>query len=189
MLYLSTWFYYIPFLMIAGSFFAEINDHFEPELVVDAGVMSDEYANWVASQLASQNSTYEEPSLQELVEMMGEIPLQGPGFIQDTETLVTTLSLEEFWNAYWADEAPYYVMSLNRDVEDYLLRSTVWGEPSPGYELPGGPLANGKWTEPVLKERKYNKVNRIYAAFTPDYGDEFITIQLLAKNDTYIKVM
>ena len=81
--YLSTWFYYIPFIMIAASFYAEINDQFEKELVIDAGVMSDEYALWIESQLASQsqNSTYEEPSISELVEMMAQIPLQGPGFV------------------------------------------------------------------------------------------------------------
>ena len=124
--------------------------------------------------------------------MMAAVPLQGEGFIQDPETLVTTMTLDEFWDAYWSDEAPYYAMSLNRDIDDYLLRSTVWGEPSPGWEFPGGQVAidNGwDWKEPVLKERRYDKVNRIYAAFTPDWGDEFIYIQLLAKNETYIKIM
>ena len=102
------------------------------------------------------------------------------------------MTLDEFWDAYWSDEAPYYAMSLNRDIDDYLLRSTVWGEPSPGWEFPGGQVAidNGwDWKEPVLKERRYDKVNRIYAAFTPDWGDEFIYIQLLAKNETYIKIL
>ena len=85
--------------------------------------------------------------------MMAAIPLQGEGFAQDPETLVTTMTLDEFWDAYWSDEAPYYTMSLNRDIDDYLIRSTVWGEPSPGFEFPGGQVAidNGRdWNEPVL---------------------------------------
>ena len=45
----------------------------------------------------------------ELVAMMDAVPLLGEEWIQDPEVLVVPLSLEQYWDCFWADDAPYYV--------------------------------------------------------------------------------
>jgi len=82
--------------------------------------------------------------------MMEEVPLQGEGWKQDPEILVTPLTLEEYWDCYWSDNAPYYVQALERDPEDEMLSNTAWSDPTPGYEMAGGPSAAGMYDEPVL---------------------------------------
>ena len=79
-LYLAFWFYYIPFLALTVNFsIPYLSEKLGGKLVkVDPGNMSSEYEQWVASTLATDDgSTYEEPSVEELVKMMEAIPLQG----------------------------------------------------------------------------------------------------------------
>ena len=151
-LYLSMWFYYIPFMAIAINFMVpflatKLGGYVD---TAEAGDMSSEYADWVASQLASSNSSYAEPSVPELVRMMEDVPLQADGWKQDPEILVTALTLEEYWDCFWSDHAPYYVQALERDLEDQMLSNTAWGEPTPGFEDAGGPPAAGQFNESVL---------------------------------------
>lgn len=82
--------------------------------------------------------------------MMEDIPLQGADWKQHPEILVTTLTLEEYWDCFWSDNAPYYVQAVERDNEDEMLTNTAWGEVTPGYQDAGGPQAAGRFNEPVL---------------------------------------
>ena len=79
--------------------------------VPEAGNMSSEYEEWIASTLAAEGDApaYEEPSLEELVQMMDDVPLQGEGWGQDPEILIAPLSLQQYWDCYWADDAPFYI--------------------------------------------------------------------------------
>ena len=61
---------------------------------------------------------------------MEAIPLQGKKWAQDPEILVAPLSLDQFWEAYWADDAPYYLQAIVRDVDDSIVESTAWGPPT-----------------------------------------------------------
>ena len=65
---------------------------------------------------------------------MEAIPLQGNKWAQDPEILVAPLSLDQFWEAYWADDAPYYLQAIVRDVDDSIVESTAWGPPTEGKE-------------------------------------------------------
>ena len=57
--------------------------------------MSTEYEAWVASTLGAEDGApdYDEPSVEELIALMDEIPLMGKECVQDLEVLVTPLSL------------------------------------------------------------------------------------------------
>ena len=41
--------------------------------------------------------------------MMEAIPKQADDWIIAPEILVAPLSLEQFWEAFWANDAPYFV--------------------------------------------------------------------------------
>ena len=53
-----------------------------------------------------------------MVEMMGAVPLRTEDWRQGLDVQILPLSLDQYWDAYWADDAPYYIMSLSRDPED-----------------------------------------------------------------------
>lgn len=48
--------------------------------------------------------------------------------------VVVPLSLDQFWDAFWSDDAPYYVPARPRDPGDVLLSYTNWSTPSAGFE-------------------------------------------------------
>ena len=70
----------------------------------------------------------------ELVEMMEAVPLMTKKWGIFTDILVLPLSLDQYWEAFWADDAPYYVGAIERDPRDNFNNQTTWGDPSPGYE-------------------------------------------------------
>ena len=78
-LYLALWFYYIPFLAVTVNFsIPYLSEKLGGLLVTaDPGTMSNEYLDFVASQLekAPVEDAYTEPSIDELVKMMEAIPL------------------------------------------------------------------------------------------------------------------
>ena len=53
------------------------------------------------------------------------------------EILVAPLSLDQYWEAFWSNEAPYYIQAIIRDEEDSITRSTKWGPPEIYKELHG----------------------------------------------------
>ena len=51
------------------------------------------------------------------------------------DILVVPLSLDEYWDTFWADDAPYYVPSRERDPDDVVLGNSNWQDPTPGFEI------------------------------------------------------
>ena len=111
---------------------------------------------------------------------MDDTPMQGDDWNQIGETLVVPLSLTQFWDAFWADEAVYYSQSVVRDIDDKINLSTVWGPPTAGKEK--------EFDAPVIEERNMNKKIRNRVAFAPDYADLEMRFSLLEKTDTVIKI-
>ena len=111
-LYLAFWFYYSPFLALTVNFtipyLAEkLGDS---QTITDPGEMSNEYEQWLQEQLESKaNSSYEEPPVDELVAMMEALPKQKDDWIVSPEILVAPLSMEQYWDCFWSNEAPYYI--------------------------------------------------------------------------------
>ena len=66
--------------------------------------------------------------------MMEAIPKVGDEWIIAPEILVAPLSLDQFWDAFWANDAPYFVQAMVRDEEDTIMTVTEWGPPTEGYE-------------------------------------------------------
>ena len=110
--------------------------------------------------------------------MVEEIPLQGEDWLQDPEILVTPLSLTQFWDCYFADNAPYYANMLYRDPDDYITQSTAWGDPE---------MYETFLDVPVLQERKIMKTIRNREPFTPDFSYIEHRYMLLEKTDTKIR--
>ena len=143
--------------------------------------MSDDYMNWIEQTVVAQEtSDYIEPSLDELVQMMDAIPLQGDEWIQSPQTLVAPLSLEQFWDCYWTNDAPYYLEAIMVDPEDLLLLSTNWRRPSEGQTVLIG--------KPVIQERIFEKDKRARIAFAPDFVNYYARFSLVERNETYMQV-
>ena len=178
-LYLANWFYYAPFLAICVNFTVPFLQETFGGFVdnTEAGEMSGDYKDFVDKMISESGGDYDEPSLEAMVKLMDDTPLQS-GFKQDPETLVLPLSLESFWDAFWADEAPYYVEAIERDKEDGLSSSTAWGPPTVVTEL----------DKPVLEERTMKKSIRTRSAFAPDHTGLDMRISLLEKSDTSIMI-
>ena len=113
-----------------------------------------EDADQIAEHLVeSRKGPYVEPSEEEMRALVDGMPLEK-GWEQDLETLVIPLSLEEYWETFWADDAPYYLLSKPRDPDDVLLSNTDWStDLTPGYEERSG--------KPVLLERIYERTLRV----------------------------
>ena len=50
-----------------------------------------------------------EPPVDELVAMMEALPKQKDDWIVSPEILVAPLSMEQYWDCFWSNEAPYYI--------------------------------------------------------------------------------
>ena len=95
------------------------------------------------------------------------------------EILVAPLSLDQYWEAFWSNEAPYYIQAIIRDEEDSITRSTKWGPPEIYKELHGGP---------VLEERLFDKKIRNRVAFAPKFADSYAVFSVLEKTDTKLRI-
>ena len=125
------------------------------EAVVDGGSMDEEYEQWLASQI--QNSEYSEPPVDELIEIINQVTIpeddEGGEWIQYMDLQVLPLSLDQYWDAFLSDEAPYYIQAVMRDPEDIVLEISDWREPSEGFEI-----VNGR---PVIQEKLLTRNLRV----------------------------
>lgn len=63
-----------------------------------------------------------------------ELRPASEGWNQSIDVFVLPLSLEQFWEAYWADDAPYFIPAFNKDSRDELISYSDWGMPTHGGE-------------------------------------------------------
>ena len=108
------------------------------------------------------------------------VPLEGKDWEIDLDILVVPLSLEEYWETFWADDAPYYVPTKPRDPDDVLLSSTNWSTPSLGYEERSG--------KPVLQERIYERTLVIRGNPLASQMHSTVYFSLLEKTDYKITI-
>ena len=75
---------------------------------------------------------YEELSEQELISMMDIVPLlpADHGWDQDLKTMVLPLSLDDYMDCFWADEAPFFIPGHLTGPEDRIVNYTNWLEPT-----------------------------------------------------------
>ena len=90
------------------------------------------------------------------------------------------ISLSDYWDAYWGNDAPYYIQARLRDSQDILMEERIWGEPSEGFEV----VQN----QTVIQERYLYRRLRQYQAFAPKYCNYFVHMSLLVKNETQITI-
>ena len=81
-LYISIWFYYAPFFALTFNFTVpflreKFGDYGEKIVV---GEMSDEQKDFVNSIISNSDSSFDEPSLPEMLKMIDDTPLVGDGW-------------------------------------------------------------------------------------------------------------
>ena len=106
--------------------------------------------------MQDEATPYQELEISELAELMSAVPLpdlpEGEKWQQPTDYQVLPMSLQQYWDAYFSDDAPYYPWAKLRDVEDIVNRQTAWRSPSPNYAT-----INGK---PSIQEKYIDRTNR-----------------------------
>ena len=96
------------------------------------------------------------------------------------DIMVLPVSLAEFWDAFLADEAPYYYLALEaeRDQPCYMLANDNWVTPDEdGEELFG---------KPVISERMYERVRALRHNLFARHIHENIYLSLVEHTDTRI---
>ena len=146
--------------------------------------MGEEYEKWLAQTLEKEaQSDYIEPSVQELVSMMDAIPtpiIEGNDeWVQINDRQVLPLSLTDYWDAFFANDAPYYVHAILRDPSDIFIEERLWSEPQ----------TNKTWeNQTVIQERYIHRRLRVYQALAPKHCSYYIELSLLVKNETHIRI-
>ena len=69
--------------------------------------------------------------------MMDLLPLYpaSEGWDQDLKTMVLPMSLDEYMDCFWADEAPFFIPGHLTGPEDRIVNYTNWLEPTDEDEL------------------------------------------------------
>ena len=90
----------------------------------------------------SVSPDFQEVTVSELVELIKAVPVPdaegGEGWKQVMDYQVLPLSLDEYWNAFYADNCPYQVQGMFHDEESILIQNTEWGPPTPEFATVGG---------------------------------------------------
>ena len=115
----------------------------------------------------------------DLASMLQALPKEGSDWQQDLDVVVVPLSLDQFWDAFWSDDAPYYLPARPRDPEDKLLGYTSWGEPSAGFETAFG--------KPVIEERIFDQNLKIDSKFASQVHS-VQHLSLVERSDTKITI-
>ena len=83
-IYVSLWLYFIPFIALALNFIVPFMiATYGEEDAGNAENMSDDYLAWLEETVNSGDNDYTEPSIEELVQMMEEVPLQTDEWTRD----------------------------------------------------------------------------------------------------------
>jgi len=115
--------------------------------------------------------------------MMHEIPLEL-GMKQHLQPFILNMSLEEFWNAFYDDSAPFFVSKVLLDEGDELLSETRWDDPANANK----DYILHAWDKSVISYRTYD--SKLYVDSNPfsDHVMSFKNILLLEKTDTSIVI-
>jgi len=71
---------------------------------------------------------YVEATDAELLRTMSEIDLEE-GMTEHLQPIILNMSLEEFWNAFYDDSAPFFVAEIVADNGDQVNDFTYWQDP------------------------------------------------------------
>ena len=92
---------------------------------------------------------YVERSDAELLRSMNEIELED-GMSEHLQPIILNMSLEEFWNAFYDDSAPFFVADIVADNGDQVNGFTYWQEP------PELDYLTSAYKRPTVSWRKYD---------------------------------
>ena len=110
--------------------------------------------------------------------MLEDVPFPYDGANIAIDYLVLPLSLEDYYDAFWSDYAPYLAPASIRDPEDILIQLTKWIPPTEGFEVVDN--------RTVMAERHLERDLKFHSAFTPDYCRNFARYSMLEKNETHL---
>ena len=77
---------------------------------------------------ATEETLTKEPSAEELKEWMAARPLEDfdSSWHQYMDTIVVPLTLKQYWNAFWADDAPYFAGAFDNNPDHSITGITNW---------------------------------------------------------------
>ena len=128
-----------------------------------------------------QGSDQEEVSDEELFALLAEHPL-GDGYVRKMDPYILPLSIEDTYEAFYANEAPYFLDSLVRYLGDKSTNLTDWG-PLPEDAMDSYKSAFGFDT---IEQRTHWSYLKFVGVPFVDYSDIESYIQLLFKNETQL---
>lgn len=122
---------------------------------------------------------YQEPSEAELINMINRIPLES-GMTVATSPFVLNMSLQEFWNCFYDDYAPFFVNKFLEDTGDVLLGETNWQDASTLNKS----FYTDRWGYDTKSYRTFDA--KVYVDGNPfsDHLTSRINMLLLDKSDT-----
>ena len=74
---------------------------------------------------------YVEPAAEEVLALVDSLAKDNfdDSWEQLIESMVVPLSLEDYWNAFWADDAPFFVPAFMTGEGEEIESATDWGKP------------------------------------------------------------
>ena len=61
--------------------------------------------------------------------MINEVKIES-GYVRYLGPIILEMSLDKFWDCFYADDAPYYVSDIKKDPKDEFVEATKWHAPS-----------------------------------------------------------
>ena len=85
-----------------------------------------------------RDQTDVEPSKSQLINMINRVPTE-PDFVRYLDPIVLDMSLEQYWDCFYANNAMYYVSDIQKDPLDKFVSQTEWHDPTqPEFETAFG---------------------------------------------------
>ena len=125
---------------------------------------------------------YQEPSESDLINMINRIPLESHMSVA-TEPFVLNMSLQEYWNCFYDDYAPFFVNKFLEDAGDELIgEATNWQDPSTLNKS----FYTDRWGYDLKSYRTFDA--KVYVDGNPlsDHMQSHINMLLLDKSDSSI---
>ena len=124
---------------------------------------------------------YQEPSESDIINLVNRLPLERDMTIA-TEAFVLNMSLQEFWNAFYDDYAPFFINKFLESQGDELLEETKWQDADTLHKQ----FYSDSWDYDLKSYRTFDA--KVYVDGNPfsDHLRSHINMLLYDKTDTSI---
>lgn len=71
-----------------------------------------------------------EPTKEKFVEIFNQKIKEEPDYTKYLNPIVLDMTLDQFWNCFYANDAQFYVSDIQKDAKDVFVDKTDWHPPS-----------------------------------------------------------